>query len=132
MKYLLDTHVWIWWNLNPSALSDAVKRLISSPEKYEELLLSTISTWEFCKLLELKRIGVSCDGMVWMNEALKMPRLRLVELTPEIAYASTTLPKPFHDDPADQIIVATSRLENAVIMTKDRPIRDYPHVKSIW
>jgi PIN domain nuclease of toxin-antitoxin system len=49
-----------------------------------------------------------------------------------IAYHSTTLPKPFHDDPADQIIVATAREKNAVILAKDKRILDYPHVQSIW
>jgi len=55
MKYLLDTHTWIWWNMNPKRLSAKVKRLISEPTRYEELLLSAISPWEFCKLLDKKK-----------------------------------------------------------------------------
>ena len=51
-----------------------------------------------------------------------MPKFRLVELTPIIAYRSTTLPQPFHNDPGDQIIVATAREENAILMTKDAKI----------
>jgi PIN domain nuclease of toxin-antitoxin system len=49
-----------------------------------------------------------------------------------IVYCSTVLPKPFHDDPADQIIVATAREENATILTKDKRILNYQHVKSLW
>ena len=51
VKYLLDTHAWIWWNSKPSALSPNVLKLIQN-SKYEELLLSSISVWEFSKLLE--------------------------------------------------------------------------------
>jgi PIN domain nuclease of toxin-antitoxin system len=52
MKYLLDTHTWIWWNMNPKKLSKKVKKLIHDTEGYDELLLSAISPWEFSKLLE--------------------------------------------------------------------------------
>ena len=132
MKYLLDTHVWIWWQINPRKLSKGVRSILSHPEQYEELLLSAIIPWEFSKLLDKKRIGISCDPEEWIREALEMSKLRVVPLTPAISYRSTALPPPFHDDPADQIIVATAREENATILTKDRLIRDYPYVRTIW
>ena len=62
----------------------------------------------------------------------QMPKLRLIPLTPVIAFKSTSLPGAFHDDPADQIIVASAREENAVIISKDQRIRSYKLVKSIW
>jgi len=52
-----------------------------------------------------------------------MPKLRLVPLSPVLSYRSTVLPKPFHNDPADQIIVATARAENATILTKDEKMK---------
>ena len=132
MKYLLDTHVWIWWNMHPQELSPKGRSLISNPKRYEEILLSAISPWEFCKLLEKERIGISCDPEEWMTRALDMPKLRLVPLSPTLAYRSTVLPRPFHGDPADQIIVATAREENATIVTKDKSIRKYKHVRTVW
>ena len=132
MKYLLDTHVWIWWNMNPKKLSPTVESLLSTPEHYDELLLSAISIWEFSKLLEKKRIGISCNPEEWIAEALDMTKLRLIPLTPTIAYRSTSLPQPFNTDPADQIIVATAREENATILTKDKTIWKYEHVRSLW
>jgi len=113
MIYLLDTHTWIWWNMNPQKLSQKVKELISNAEMYDEILLSAISPWEFSKLLEKKRVGILCDPEDWINTALDMPKLRLVPLSPVLSYRSTVLPQPFHNDPADQIIVATAREENA-------------------
>ena len=132
MKFVLDTHVWIWWNMNPRKLSGKVKSLLSTPKRYEELLLSAISPWEFSKLLEKERLGISCNPEEWISEALNMPKLRIVQLTPTIAYRSTSLPQPFNDDPADQIIVATAREENATVITKDRLIQKYQHVRSFW
>jgi len=132
VKYLLDTHTWIWWHMNPTKLSKKVKQLILKMDGYDELLLSVISPWEFSKLLEKKRIGISCDPADWFKKALEMPKFRLVNLTPNLSYRSTILPQPFHNDPADQIIVATAREENATILTKDKNILNYSHVQSLW
>ena len=132
MKYLLDTHTWIWWHMHPQNLSRKVKILIGNARRYEELLLSAISPWEFSKLLEKGRIGISCDPEGWINAALDLPKLRLVHISPILAYRSTILPQPFHNDPADQIIVATAREENATVLTKDKNILEYKHVKSLW
>ena len=132
MKYLLDTHIWIWWNMHPVKLSNRVLSLLVESGRYEELLLSAISPWEFSKLLEKKRIGISCNPEEWIEKALDTPKLRLVPLTPTIACRSTYLPQPFNGDPADKIIVATAREENATILTKDRIIQKYSHVKSLW
>ena len=132
MKYVLDTHTWIWWNMHPKQLSPKVRSLLSTPKRYEELLLSAISPWEFSKLLEKGRIGISCNPEEWIAEALAMPKLRLVQLTPTIAYRSTSLPQPFHHDPADQIIAATAREENATVLTKDELLQDYSHVRTLW
>jgi len=109
-----------------------VLTLIKNEDEYDELLLSAISPWEFSKLLEKEKIGISYNPEEWINAALAMPKLRLVHLTPMIAYRSTVLPKPFHEDPADQIIVATAREENATILTRDRRILNYRHVQSLW
>jgi PIN domain nuclease of toxin-antitoxin system len=132
MKYLLDTHTWIWWNMSSQKLSRKVKELISSPSRYEELLLSAISPWEFCKLLEKGRLDVTYDPEEWINQALDMPKLRIVPLSPLLAYRSTVLPPPFHDDPADQIILASARQENATILTKDQRILGYQGARSVW
>lgn len=132
MKYLLDTHTWIWWHMNPGKLSQRVKMLIQDTAGDNELLLSAISPWEFSKLLEKRRIGISCNPEDWIINALEMPKLRVLHLYPVLAYRSTVLPQPFHDDPADQIIVAIAREENATILTKDEKILTYRHVQSIW
>jgi PIN domain nuclease of toxin-antitoxin system len=54
--------------------------------------------------------------------------MELVPITPRIAVESTQLPGEFHNDPADQLIVATARVLSAVLMTADSKIRRYSHV----
>jgi hypothetical protein len=46
----------------------------------------------------------------WLHAALAYPGVKLLELTPDIAADACSLPRSFHRDPADQIIVATATL----------------------
>ena len=132
LRFILDTHIWIWWHSNPAKLSKKILNTIADTDNYDEVLLSAISLWEFCKLLEKQKIGISQNPEDWIQKALEMPKFRLVPLTPKIAYRSTTLPQPFHSDPGDQIIVASALEENATILTKDEKILGYKFVKSAW
>jgi PIN domain nuclease of toxin-antitoxin system len=68
----------------------------------------------------------------WLDLATTRPGLHLADLTARILAESCRLPPPFHGDPADQIIVATARNRDAIIVTKDRQIRQYEQVRSIW
>jgi len=131
-KYVLDTHVWIWWHMQPDRLSTGVRNIIANVADRDELLLSAISPWEFCKLLEKDRLGISCSVQEWLDVALNMAALRLIPLSPHLAYQSTVLPQPFHNDPADQIIAATAREENAILLTKDRRLLEYEHIRTFW
>jgi PIN domain nuclease of toxin-antitoxin system len=49
-----------------------------------------------------------------------------------VALESTKLPGGFHNDPADQIIVASARVHNLTLITADRKIIDYGHVQTLW
>ena len=127
---LLDTHVWIWWvHADPHLTADA-RTLIQSHEG-EGLGVSAISCWEVSKLVERKRLVLPTSLSDWMEQALGYPGIRLLPLTPEIAIESTQLPGDFHRDPADQILVATARVQGVPILTADQLILDYPYVEKL-
>ena len=132
VKYLLDTHTWIWLHAAPEELSAPCLALLRDLGARDELLLSAISLWELCKLVEKRRITLRKDLDAWVRSALDVPRLRVVPLDFTVFHRSTTLPPPFHADPADQMIVATARLLDATIVTRDGLLREYPHVRTFW
>lgn len=49
-----------------------------------------------------------------------------------IAIAAANLPGRIHRDPADRIIVATARRCGGSLVTGDRQVRAYEHVRTIW
>jgi len=128
---LLDTHTWIWSHSATKLLSDDVKILIKQTQT-DQRAIASISIWEFAMMVTKGRINVKIDPKRWLNNAIGKSGLQVIELTPEIAMESCNLPGGFHKDPADQIIVATARTHNLTLLTKDRKIIEYPHVKAIW
>jgi PIN domain nuclease of toxin-antitoxin system len=118
--------------MNPGQLSDTVIKLITAPSGYDELLLSAISPWEFCKLIEKGKLSIKGSPIKWLEDAFDLPKFRLIPLSPLVAFESTNLIPPFHSDPADQIIVASAKIENAVIISKDKLLHDYKHIKCVW
>ena len=132
MKLLLDTHAWVWWTTGSDRLSARGKAAIRRAAAEGGLLLSAISVWEVAKLVEKGRLQFDRDTEQWIEKALEMPGLTLVPLAPVISCRACALPPPFHDDPADQIIVATARMEGATILTVDDRIRRYPHCQTDW
>jgi len=132
IKYLLDTHTWIWWHISPEKIPPKIKKIISAPPGDGSLLLHTISVWEFCKLAERRRLVLSLNPEAWLEQALDMAGLFLVPLSPALALQSTRLPGALHSDPADQILTACARSFNAVLLTKDERLQKYPHIRTMW
>lgn len=126
---LLDTHVWIWASLDDrTSLSPRAVRVIKEAKRK---WVSAISCWELAKLVERRRIGFSIPVLNWITRSFNERDISIADLSPEIAVESTQL-KGFHRDPADQIIVATSRVLGVPLLTSDRRILDFPDVETIW
>ena len=126
---LLDTHAWIWWANRSEKLSVSARRRIESES---ELGVAVISCWEVAMLVEKRRLKMDREVGLWVRQALALPAVILVPLTPEIAVASTILPADFQGDPADRMIVATARQHNIAVVTKDERIRASKLVTTIW
>src|SRR4051812_42816866 len=103
--------------------------VLEDREEGEELAVSAISCWEVAKLVERGRLDLEKPVGAWLSDALGPSGITLLHLTPQIAVEACNLPGRFHRDPADQIIVATSRVYGISLLTADQKIRNYPHVK---
>jgi PIN domain nuclease of toxin-antitoxin system len=125
---VLDTHIWIWWVHGDSRLRGKHLEILQQNET-SGLGVSVISCWEVAKLVECGRLALPRPVLDWFDAGLSYPGIQLLDLTPNIAAESATLPGEFHRDPADQIIVATARIHGCPLITADRKILDYPHVQ---
>jgi len=127
---VLDTHIWVWW-VNGSAELTAGQRQALQAHIGAGLGVSIISCWEVAKLVERGRLQLTLPVESWLERALALPGVRLLELTPRIVVESTQLPGEFHRDPADQLIVATARIYDVPLLTADSKVLAYPHVQTV-
>jgi PIN domain nuclease of toxin-antitoxin system len=117
MRFLLDTHIWIWSLTDARRLSSPVRAVLARPEN--ELWLSSVSVWEFLTLVRKNRLNIVGNANRWLREALTTTQLREAPVTHAVAMESERLRLP-HWDPADRFIAATSRLLEATLITADR------------
>ena len=86
-------------------------------------VLCDISLWEFGTLVDLGRVNI--DGPVedWLQIAASPAAVQLQPISPGIVAEMDRLPAAFQRNPADRLIVATSRFLKIPPATKDRRIR---------
>jgi PIN domain nuclease of toxin-antitoxin system len=132
MQTFLDTHAWVWWVTRDRRLSSEALAAIRNAAQHQNAYLSAISIWEIAKKVEKEQLVLDRPLRKWLELALSVDGLSIAELTNEILLESCELPKPFHGDPADQMIVATVRHHGGKLITKDRALHKYPHVQCLW
>ena len=124
---VLDTHALLWWVSDPQRLSRTAERAI---KRARRIGVPAIGCFEFASLVVRGRLAVDRSALEWIDQALGLPRVELLPLTPAIAVrASQLLALP---DPTDRMIVATALVESAALVTKDVRIRALAGVATVW
>lgn len=124
MTALLDTHVLIWWLTDIGRLSDEQRQVVESADADAPVHVSDISLWEVATLQSLGRIRLAMPLRDWLERAVAPPLVRRQAISPAVAAEVAGLPNSFHRDPADRILVATARVLDATLLTRDRRIVD--------
>jgi PIN domain nuclease of toxin-antitoxin system len=131
VKYLLDTHVLIYWLEGKARLSREQKRIVGRAGASSPLLISDITLWEIATLYELGRIRLRVPLRDWLEAAASPPLVERVGISPAIAADVAVLPPTFHRDPVDRILVATARVCAAVLLTNDTRIIESGIVRTV-
>jgi len=126
---VLDTHAWIWWVADPARLSTAARKAI---EKERVRGICAISVWELAVLIQRGRLVLDRDVADWVRDALAVPGVEVLPLTPEIALAAVGPALDLHGDPADRMIAATTLVHRARLVTKDERLRAVQALDTLW
>jgi len=128
VRILLDTCAVIFVAQDPDRLSKAARELLV--DKANVIFTSVVTAGELACLTERKRIILPRHWKIWFRDSVERNGWNLLPLTMDIMEEAYSLPEPVHRDPVDRILIALSRLEDMTILTTDRLILGYPHVKS--
>jgi PIN domain nuclease of toxin-antitoxin system len=130
MRYLLDTHTFVWAVANPKRLSDLAHNLIEN--KHNDLFISPVSTWE---------MGIKFKAGKWPSIAPFLDKANYNQLLTDLDAQElpvksnhTRLAGQFempHKDPFDRLLAAQAMLEEMSLITKDKKLQSFP-VNCVW
>ena len=98
------------------------------------LVICSISLWEIAMLNFKKRINIYEPVKDFLKSITNINGLAVQDISSEVAAESVLLMDDFHGDPADRIIVATTKIKGATLITRDQKILDWAklgHIKSL-
>jgi PIN domain nuclease of toxin-antitoxin system len=125
LRFLLDTHIWIWSLLEPDHLTRKVRKALELEEN--ELWLSPISIWEAMVLVQKGKVVLNLNIDEWIREAIATVPMKEAPITFEVARLSRSIHLD-HLDPADRFLAATAAYLKLTLITADKRLmksRDY-------
>lgn len=127
MRYLFDTHAFLWLASGDERLPASVRAIYEEPE--HECFISIASVWEMAIKVSLGKLilGVTLARLVQDG----MDRgIRLLSIHPSHAYVVETLPF-HHRDPFDRMLVAQAADEAMLLVSGDEILDAYP-IQRVW
>jgi PIN domain nuclease of toxin-antitoxin system len=128
VRYLLDTHAFVWAAHNPDKLGVKARRIIERAAP-GELGISAATVIELGRLIDEDEVKVEGPLSAAFAEAFASIVQIPVRLDAAIAAPKLALP---HADPSDRIIVATALKLGVPLITKDGNIADSGIVRVVW
>ena len=128
MRALLDTHTFLWWDLDDPQISPLAGETIASPDS--ELLVSVASLWEIAIKVSAGKLSLPSRIEHYIPARLADYRFRALPISSEHALRVASLPM-IHRDPFDRLLVAQALVEGIPLVTSDPAIIRYD-VETIW
>jgi len=121
-RYLLDTHIFLWWLSEAERLNPKVFNIISDTSN--QIYISSATIWEIAIKESLGKLKVDAN----LNTIIRDNSF--LELNISSICANTTKKLPLiHRDPFDRMLIAQAMVWDLTLITKDRFIIKYNGVK---
>ncbi len=128
MKALLDTHTFLWWNLDDPQLSPLARAFIADGNN--EIYLSAASAWEIAIKCARGRLVLPENPDKYVTE--RIAHYQFLPLPIQLSHALRVDHLPdIHNDPFDRLLVAQAQLEKIPLLSGDAEIHRY-QVEVIW
>ena len=129
MRFLLDTHAFLWWATDAKRLPSPARNAINDPQN--EAYLSAVVGWEVQIKRGLGRIVFSTPWSEIVDH--EVTRNGFLHLPITIAHTEPVGELPaIHRDPFDRLLIAQSFVEKMTLVTGDEKIAQYPGVSVLW
>jgi PIN domain nuclease of toxin-antitoxin system len=126
MKFLLDTHTFLWGLSDAAKLSERVRKLLPVAETW----FSVASVWEILIKSQSGKLPLPQPSGAYVMTKLRLNGVKLLHITADHVLRIESLPM-HHRDPFDRILIAQSLEENLPLITSDSVFNRYD-VEVIW
>lgn len=127
MKYLIDTHTFIWFTNGDAQLSNKARLLIEDIQN--NIYLSAASIWEMAIKYSMGKLNLNkAFDEVWND--VQNNQITLLTIDFEATLVLSALPF-HHKDPFDRMIIAQAQQLNIPIIGKDEIFKNYP-ITLVW
>ncbi|WP_219898754.1 type II toxin-antitoxin system VapC family toxin [Phormidesmis priestleyi] len=133
MAVVIDTHIIVWYILEPGRLSNPASILLEQTVNDGELIyLSAISIVEICFLIERGRLPAIV--LERLTEAMNQPdsSVVLVPLDQAISLTIPQIDRTTVPEMPDRIIATTALHLNLPLITRDHRIQALQNIQTIW
>ncbi len=128
MRFLLDTHCWLWLQMAPERISGSTMDLLGDPDN--EIYLSAASAWEIAIKNSLGKLPLPLPPDQYVTTRLEMSGTISLPISHQHALRVADLPF-HHHDPFDRLLVAQAQLEEFALVTADRHLAAY-ELDLVW
>lgn len=128
MKFLLDTHAFLWWITEDKRLSNKAFEIIGNAD--HEIYLSVVSGWEIAIKAKLKKLSLPRSPQKFILQQIEQNNFSVLPIQMKHALAVYSLPN-HHDDPFDRLLIAQSITEKIPLITVDKNIKKY-RFSTVW
>ncbi len=128
MRFLLDTHAFLWFIEGNARLSNTGKDYIE--DQSHDLLLSIASLWQMAVKISLGKLDLPQPFAEFMQSHLALSSIGLLEISPQHTYAVADLPY-HHRDPFDRLLAAQCLSEGLTLISSDAVFEKYG-VERVW
>lgn len=118
MRYLVDTHVFLWWLNADKRLKKSTREIIEHPNN--QIIASVVNGWE----ISIKRKTRKLTLKTTVEECFKLASFEVLTISLNHILKLDTLPL-YHKDPFDRLLIAQAMVEKLTIITDDTKIRKY-------
>jgi PIN domain nuclease of toxin-antitoxin system len=128
MRFLVDTHVFLWFIAGDTRLSQLVRTAIEDDEN--TVLLSIASAWEIAIKVNVGKLTLAKPFADLIPEQIAENEIELLAITLDDLKVVATLPL-HHRDPFDRLLIAQAMTQGIAIASDDASFAQYA-VQVLW
>lgn len=128
MKFLLDTHTFLWFIAGDPTLPKYARHHIE--DMVNDRLLSIASLWEMSIKVSIGKLTVSLPFPELVEQHVYQNAMQLLQITPEHVEVLRTLAL-YHKDPFDRLLISQGVSEHLTIISRDEVFDAYG-VQRLW